>query len=64
MVVGHRQAHRHLTVVLLAELAAVLPRHPNRVLALLRETGVVDDPVPHRPVPLKRRQDLVPHGTQ
>ena len=64
MVVGHRQTHRHLTVVLLAELAAVLPRHPNRVLALLRETGVVDDPVLHRPVPPERRQDLLSHGAQ
>src|SRR4051812_26269781 len=28
-VVGHRQAHRHLAILLLAQLPAVLPRHPD-----------------------------------
>src|SRR5215213_3399574 len=42
--VGQRQADRHLTVVPLAELAAVLTRHPNRMAAFLRKPGVVDDP--------------------
>ena len=36
MVVRHREADRHLAVVLLAQLPAVLPRHPDRVRALLR----------------------------
>ena len=30
---GHRQAHRHLAVLLLAKLPAVLPRHADRVAA-------------------------------
>src|SRR5919112_1274111 len=51
LVVRHRQADRHLAVLLLAELAAVLPRYPDRVRALLREGGVIHNPVPHRPVP-------------
>jgi hypothetical protein len=29
MVVGQREADRHLAVVLLAQLAAILPRHPR-----------------------------------
>jgi hypothetical protein len=64
LVVGHRQAHRHLTKLLLAELATVLPRHADRVLALLREAGVIDNPVPHRAVPLERRQYLLAHRPQ
>ena len=32
-----------LAVVLLAQLAAVLPRDADRVLALFREAGVIDD---------------------
>jgi hypothetical protein len=64
VVVGHRQAHRDLAIVLLAELAAVLARHADGVLALLREAGVVDDPVPHRPVPLEGGQDPAAHRGQ
>src|SRR3712207_7836457 len=41
---GHRQADRDLAIVLLTELAAILTRHPDRVTALLRKAGVVDDP--------------------
>src|SRR3954451_12632482 len=37
-------ADRNLAVVLLAQLTAVLTRHPDRVTALLRKAGVVDDP--------------------
>ena len=44
VIVGDRQADRNLAVVLLAELTAVLPRHADRVVALLRNAGVVDDP--------------------
>src|SRR5689334_16870535 len=37
------EAHRDLTIVLLTELPTVLPRHADRVLALFRDAGVVDD---------------------
>src|SRR3954470_8064455 len=36
-VIGERERHGHLAVVLLAELAAVLTRYPDRVAALLGE---------------------------
>jgi hypothetical protein len=42
--VGQRQADRDLAVVLFAELAAILTRHPDRMTALLGKAGVVDDP--------------------
>ena len=61
MVIGQRQRHRDLAVVLLAELAAILPRHPDRVLPLLGKAGVVDDPGLDRPVPLDRRQHHLAH---
>ena len=41
----HRQTYRHLAVVLLAQSTAVLPRHTDRMLALLVKTRVVNDPV-------------------
>src|ERR1017187_923135 len=56
MVIGDRQRHRDLTIVLLAELTAVLPRHPDRVPPLLGKAGVVDDPCFDRPVTLDLRQ--------
>ena len=56
-----RQAHSHLAVVLLAQLAAVLPRNADRMLALLGKAGVVHDPGLDRPAALQRRQDKVPH---
>ena len=56
MVIGNRQRHRDLTIVLLAELAAILPCHANRVLSLLRKTGVVNDPCFNRTLMLNRRQ--------
>jgi hypothetical protein len=43
-------------IVLLAKLAAVLPRHPDRVPPLLGKAGVVDNPRFNRPVTL----DLAP----
>jgi len=58
LLVGEGERHRHLAVVGLAEDAAVLPRHPDRVLALLGKAGVVDDPGGDRP---QRRQDLLAH---
>jgi hypothetical protein len=42
--IGQRQADRYLAVVLFAELATILTRHPDRVTAFLRKAGVVDDP--------------------
>ncbi len=50
--IGDRQRHRDLAIVLLAELAAILPRHADRMPALLGKAGVVDDPGLDRPVPL------------
>ena len=38
------RSHRHLAVVLLAQLAATLPRRTDRVAAFLRKAGVIDDP--------------------
>ena len=38
-----RQRNSDLAIVLLAELAAILPRYSNRVLAFLRKTCVIDD---------------------
>ncbi len=42
--IGQRQADRNLAVILLAELAAILTRHPDRMTALLGKAGIVDDP--------------------
>ena len=42
--IGNRQRHRHLAIGLLAELTAILVVHADRMLALLGERGVVDDP--------------------
>src|SRR4051812_46111614 len=50
-------ADRNLAVVLLAQLAAVLTRHPDRVSALLRKAGVVDDPGFDRAAAFDERQD-------
>ena len=58
MVIGDRQRHCNLTITLLAELAAVLPRHGNRVPPLLGKTRVVDDPRIDRPMALDCRQYL------
>src|SRR5271169_6170217 len=41
--IGYRQRHRNLTIVLLAELPAILPGDANGMNALLRESRVVDD---------------------
>ncbi len=43
MIGGGRQAHRNLALVLLAKLPPILPGHADRVRALLRDTGVVDN---------------------
>ena len=44
VLIGYRQRHRNLTIVLLAELPAILPGDANGMNALLRESRVVDDP--------------------
>ena len=54
IVIGQRQRHRHLAVILLAELAAILPGYPDRVPPLLGKAGVVDDPGFDRPAALDR----------
>ena len=64
VVVGNRQADRDLAVVLLAELATVLPCHADRMRAFLREAGVVDDPGADRPMPLDGGHHLLAHGGQ
>src|SRR4051812_9382639 len=60
-VIGERERHGHLAVVLLAELAAILARHPDRVPALLGEAGIVDDPGLDGPSTLEGGQDQVAH---
>ena len=60
----HRQADRHLAVVLLAQLAAILPRHADRVAALLGKAGVVDDPRLDRFVTRDGWQDTFAHTAQ
>src|SRR6476661_6992610 len=54
--IGQRQADRNLTVVPLAELAAILTRHPDRMASLLRKAGVVDDPGFDRAAAFDNRQ--------
>ena len=54
LIVGDRKRDRDLAIVLLAELPAILARNADRMLALLRKAGVVDDPGPDRPMPLDR----------
>src|ERR1051325_11934651 len=55
--IGHRQADRDLTIVPLAELTAILTGHPDRVTALLRKAGVVDDPGFDHAAAFDERQD-------
>ena len=60
----NRQADHDLAVVDLAHLAAILPCHADRVLALLGHAAFVDDPEAQRPVRLHRWQDLRAHRRQ
>src|SRR5580693_5162067 len=64
LMVGQRQRHRDLTVILLAELAAILPGHPDRVPPLLGKARVVDDPGLDWPAALDRRQHQFCHLAQ
>ena len=61
---GDRQRDGHLAIVLLAELPAILPRHPDRMGALLGKPCVVDDQGLDRPAPLHRRHDQIAHLRQ
>jgi hypothetical protein len=62
--VGQRDRDRHLTVLLLAEHAAVLTGHPDGVLPLLGEARVIHDPGGHHAVPLYDLEHEVPGGPQ
>ena len=42
--IGDRQRNRDLTIVLFAEPPTILSRDADRMRALLRKTGVTDDP--------------------
>ena len=59
--VGDRDGHRRLTVLLLAELAAILPRDADRMPSLLRKGGVIDNPGLDRSVTLERRRRQLAH---
>src|SRR4051794_9997200 len=61
VVVRYREAHRHLTIALLAPLSTGLPGHPERVSDLLWEGPAVDHPVAHRAMLLDGRQHLLAH---
>src|SRR5262249_28645498 len=60
IVIGDRQRHRDLTIVLLAKLAAILSSHPDRMPPFLGKARVVDDPRFDRPVPLPLSTAQVP----
>ena len=64
VVVGNRQRYRHLTIVPLAQLAAILPRHADRVLPLLGKARVVDNPRHDRAVALDLRHNQLAHFGQ
>jgi hypothetical protein len=50
-----------LTIVLLAELTTILTHHPDRVPALLRKPGIVNDPRLNRAAVFETRQDQLTH---
>ena len=54
--IGQRQADCDLTIVPLAELAAILTRHAHRMLALLGKSCVIDNPGFDGAMALDRRQ--------
>ncbi len=64
MIPGEREGHGDLAVVLLAELATVLPRDADRMGALLRHAGVVDHPTFDGPMLRQDRQHASAHGCQ
>jgi hypothetical protein len=64
MMVRDRQRNGDLAIVLLAELAAILPRHSNRVLAFLRKACVIDDKGFDRAVPFEDWKRQLPNLAQ
>src|SRR6476661_8420801 len=61
IVIGDRQRHRDLTIVLLAKLATILSSHPDRMLPFLGKARVVDDPRFDRSVTFQLWQHQFPH---
>ena len=59
-----RQRDGDLAVILLAEVAAVLPGDADRMHAFLRNAGVVDHPAADPAAPLDDRQHMGAHGGQ
>src|SRR5258705_11753439 len=51
MVIGARKCHGDLAIILLAKLPTILARYADRVLSLLGEAGVIDNPRLNRPGP-------------
>jgi hypothetical protein len=64
MMVGDRQRHRHLAIGLLAELTAILTLYSDRMLALLGERRIVDDPGFDRAALRHRRHHQFAHFRQ
>ena len=64
--IGDRQRNRDLTIVLFAEPPTILSRDADRMRALLRKTGVIDDPGFDPPLSFDARQnqlaDLLQNG--
>jgi hypothetical protein len=56
MMIGNRQCHGDLTIVLLAQHAAILPPDPDRMPPLLGEARVIDDSSLDRSLTLHLRQ--------
>jgi hypothetical protein len=59
--IGDRQRHRDLTIVLLAKLAAILSGHPDRMLPFPGKARLVNDPCFDRPVAFQLWQHQFPH---
>jgi len=61
MVVGEREHHRNLAIVLFAEPAAILARYANRMLSLFGKACVINDPRLDRSVPFHLRHHHLTH---
>ncbi len=64
MRVGNRKRDCDLAIVLLAELTTILSGYTDRMAALLRKAGIVDDPGLDRPTAQDHRQHHLPHFGQ
>ena len=62
--IGDRQRHRDLTIVLLAEPAAILPRDADRMGSLFRNARVVHDPGFDGALSLDKRQNQLENLAQ